>query len=1774
MSRLKQNIQDPSFIGTQGLKGLQGIDSTEDTSNYSYGVYTPSMSEAQHMSVLSRDMRDGIENVKTPEDFGKSFYDSRVTDLSELNNLQDFRANEQSGVLKIANGIGKGLILAGTTFADGVLGTIAGGLNIINNVDTIKNSDNKWREVGNAFINNSFSKLMHNINTASEEWMPNYYTKAEQEDPWYRHIFSANFLGDKFIKNLGFMIGAAYSGKVNAGAVSKMMGLSKVRNAFKGVVTTASGKVLTSSDDIARAYATGDAFMDGVKLTDDLGKAAKKLKNAELALKIVGSTSAAMGEGRIEAISNTESWEKMHRQLLDEDYARRKSDLERNLAITNPELFDIIQTPDGVQLIPNSQGSKVISDMHASLDAQYNASLEELAKRAATMSNQVFLSNVLVLSASNALQFGRFFSGGYTQGRNFLNLLKKNKAGELVGNKNAIVVSGIKTAISPLTEANEEMAQAFVSTASGLQQAAKLNSFYGYKIDQDATEEMVNWTNAASQALKDTYSNIDAWEEGFIGLLTGFLGMPSFSLQKNDKSKTRPKFKLDGEFWQGISDTKELSKQQKEMVNTINNAIKSERFKNYFEGLVRDRAINAEKDVALKSGKPFDYKNSELKELVNWAIVFDKAGRLQDLYDTVDEFSNVTVDDIETIKQNTIDKQTGKSIYDEMTDDDIISHFKQEGEQIKNTIEEYTKISHDLKTLYGEGISQDVLEEMSYTLTQISDWENRFKELHEKVKEGMKKESSFRWFGKNQGKDVYSINDILDTMNSDELMEEVSSDRFQKIINDNFASNQRVKTLNIQQLIQNLNDMVSIAKGRKDFISKYNTLSKHPELFAKGAEQLREQIVNQFKDKVKKTVLEGAKDITNAKDLKQYLESNVDSDSIEEILDSIEDSESTPELKKAAKDYKDISFANRKINEIIEGIPRNTETAPLFATLENILNKVSSVQELEDDLEEAINKFKSLGTQNGNDVAETLQTVLEEYKKAVKSHNSTKKSKKKKNKTSEEAKPEQKKEQKKSKGWEMPTGEEDDAEADKKEESIESLIQNLNDLSIAELEDLLEKEFENEESDAVEQFRKVVQQVIDSKNKEFATPDNTKDDIGNADDNAEATDTESYKQTLRSWYITKYNIKALKESNSLVKMPDTEGIIKFLDNLGVYDFIDRGYLGELLQRNKDLKIHYISGKFQDAITLLAVEVDDSFTELQQDGIIEALNPITADDGKQYQCIGVLSFNKKNENASKMYATIKSLLSEEMEDSDSEYFVSKKYNNKVRKIYSGRMILETEYGKADENWELTEQHLEDAVLGIWYNNTMHAPIDTEKETIVDLNGNNPNDKEGSVWLLTKEADGRYYAKSVKVKRFSKQEYNIDEFKDTPLMQELIEHVKILVDPSKSVTERAAAKYALSDILYLEDLNILFNDSTISIVKDDITDSDVLNAYKSSSVEDRTIALLELLQDYNLRFQIDVKQITDSSNSRYLQDIIDSKILITDLELNPYTDKKLANNVNASFDLHEVDSEGNILESDDTLTGHTGNKGKNKEKHRKVIHINGEEVYEDYEGNIIYDNEVLDDDSIHKQAYEAIRKLEEGTYNYIGNSNIYEFTSFDISGDIPVAIEKVAGGYKLYTNDEAIDKINKAKEKAVAKKRLAKLEEKGEMLEKGEDDLGGLYSEDDFAENQEEEPFESGEDDKGGLYNDDDQEDEYNDEDETENSEEKPKLTFEKAASLTASERSAKSMYIVSKEALGVLQKKGYTLKSFTELCKQHGESFDYITNAEELEAKIDVLENCR
>jgi hypothetical protein len=53
--------------------------------------------------------------------------------------------------------------------------------------------------------------------------------------------------------------------------------------------------------------------LDGVQLTEDLAKAAKKLRMAEPTLKLTGAFSGALGEARIEAINNSKDWFDLHK---------------------------------------------------------------------------------------------------------------------------------------------------------------------------------------------------------------------------------------------------------------------------------------------------------------------------------------------------------------------------------------------------------------------------------------------------------------------------------------------------------------------------------------------------------------------------------------------------------------------------------------------------------------------------------------------------------------------------------------------------------------------------------------------------------------------------------------------------------------------------------------------------------------------------------------------------------------------------------------------------------------------------------------------------------------------------------------------------------------------------------------------------------------------------------------------------------------------------------------------------------------------------------------------------------------------------------------------------------------------------------------------------------------------------------------------------------------------------------------------------------------------
>lgn len=1562
----ENEIKDPREIGVSGLRGLNTRTSNDRDYIAAYKNFT--LPNWKDNSTRRQGLIDSgpIESVGV-EGFGESRYDKRMSQLSELKDLNESRANIQPWYDQIGAGILKGGVLAATTFADGIAGTIIGAMNALSNADKIADSDSPWRELGNQFINNPFSVFMQDINEKVESALPNYYTRAEQEDPWWEHIFSANFIGDKFLKNLGFTVGAALSGKVSAGAISKTMGLKGVRDAFKGAVTTASGRTLNTASEIAKAYKTGDAFMDGVKLTEDLGKAAKQLKNAEWTLKTIGAVSAAMGEGRIEAITNSKEWSSYHEQLLNDRHQQDIDSIEGQLFKEHPEWFTNGQ-------ITNLDGIKEWNKRKEEIDNKYNKSLAKLAEYRANMANADFGLNLIMLSASNLWQYGRFLSGGYNTGRLANGLIKGGLKEGYKTSKGAVVKQYARALSNPLAEANEEMMQSWFSEGTGLQQASKLNSFYGAKVDPEAEEETTGFLNSMLTGFSNIYGNAKSWEEGFIGGLTGLLGIPSISRTTTEGGKKKLKLSLKGELWEGLSDTQKDNKDAQSVVDALNARVKDPEFINYYQGFIRHQKYQNDMEAALKEGKPFDYKNAEHSQFISDAIMFEKAGRLQDLYDIIEEAGNVTQDDIDDIRTLTVDKNTGKSIFEGKSDQEVINHVNKQVRDIKTKLQKYSEISTNLKTLYGEDMADDYLEEMTWMMTQIDDWESRFKSLFEEVKKGASQvigDRDKRFFGRNANRKIGELTDItaeslLNTLNRKAVRDILSDEKI-------LADKDKDKSLRNMKLFKDLSDMLKIYEARNEFIDKYTALSKNPELFS---QQVQDSIKAVKEDNVKRILDEAklkADSATSVNDLREIFSNYPEQK--KDIIESLKNG-GNDTLKKLAEAYEDLDESSAIFTDILSA----TEPSPEVISAKNIIQDALENAESLDDILTTLDQAQdsSIPEEVKTTLQEIVDKFIEQKKSGKTSRKDTKKSKNKPKKAGKkgffdmlsnspdvkdalsEEEAEGKKEDKEKPSEEEPPHVPSEPVEDKVEpEKLEEKSQD-------ELVDIAKKGDTSLSKEDNTALRRLAAKIHDNR----LLPAAGEESNVEVEDNASPEDS-GITQGLRSWVETEYEFNPLKNRKERKAVLRNNPIVNALQELGAFQYVDEGYLADRVDANEDLPIHLIisSDSRLNSNILLAVEIGEKD---------KSLNPVEGNDGKRYQVVGVLGFNKNNKESIKNYNDIVDAVNDEYSDSESNkgsVFVSS-YYTKVTHIYSGRMVKSTEDSPV-ESKDLTKEFLRGRPLriGIYYNSTRFETPGLDNVEIVPLNTNNQNPRAGSIWLMTKEADGRWYPKHLKAKRFTETEYPLDIWGDSPIVERIGRDATVLVNPKSTQHQKSLAEYDLKEVLHFpEGIDIASSKkgNIISIpgVIENITGG-------ATSLDEAAVLLVQALQsdELGLRFNVVTSELTDP---QYQEDILKSGIFTTDLYQ--------PGNVNASFDIAPVNSEGkpSVEGGEIALKGHTGKRGIQNVLNRTTLTLNSKSYSVDSEGNI-YDDKgeaVSNQNSIDELT--LLSKINQGLINPVSGS----------------------------------------------------------------------------------------------------------------------------------------------------------------------------------------------
>ena len=835
-----------------------------------------------------------LEGTATP--WGESMFDEPTATEAQFQELGDIRANNQPWYAQIGAGLAKGAILAGTTFLDGTVGLIFGASTAI--------GEGRW----SGLWDNDFSKAMQSVNEWSEQALPNYYTRAEQEQPWYENIFTANFLGDKFIKNLGFTVGAFYSGGV-----------------------TAAGLKVT-------------------KLPQLIGAIAKSSKAPAIVNTAVGATISAVNEGRIEALNNSKDWFELHKAQLDDSLRER---------------LDAIQAEyegnAGKELVRSGvEGNQFVDlayvkyqDAIAREREAYNVALGKLNEDRLKMGNADLLMNIPILTASNIIQFGKLYANGFKTARKATNIV--GKAGEYAAGTTRL---GAATAITKgaLSEGTEEMAQGAASRIAGNYYSTDVNNFYKSKTDPEAAQETLSWTKSFAEGINETVNDGSVWEEFFIGSLTGALGMPRFRSVRNAQGGIQSPITIEGGAINEWRDYNEKIARENEIANYMNSRINSPEFKNYYQGLIRHNKYQNDMNRAAEEGDEFSFKNAEHAQLVSDIAMFDNAGRMEDLTTLINTAFDTSDENLASIVENTtttledgskvgpfVDKNGNPMYATPEGKQEMIEKLQQNHDEMINTINSYLKIKDELDIKTGQQLSDDQLEELTWMKSQIGNWSERAIAMSGEVKSAIGSvlgnlDSFLRFNEQVRGFEGATHADLTDRYRqADENVRAIQGaintlnlvrSQDDKTLAHTLATNPKfvdglVKEINEvdetvlsadekEDITTKLNDIVKLGNASKIYNAKLKEYLENPQKQAEDHARADEQAVQQEAKKRSDDLKVSLNATQNLQEFRGIIDTQDDIENRDRVLKELED-----EGSEMAKNYRETSQYNNEVRRVL-----------------------------------------------------------------------------------------------------------------------------------------------------------------------------------------------------------------------------------------------------------------------------------------------------------------------------------------------------------------------------------------------------------------------------------------------------------------------------------------------------------------------------------------------------------------------------------------------------------------------------------------------------------------------------------------------------------------------------------------------------------------------------------------------------------------------------------------------------------------------------------------
>lgn len=645
-----------SGMSPEGLNRLQELDNLLNSTT----LYNPLQDvEKEVFSPL----REQSTHMGNSDYWGNSIFDQEgPINENDFNRLSEYRAENQPWYSKIVNGVGKLAVLGATTALEGLAMPISA---------VWAMADGKL----STLWDNDFNRALKTINDLSEDYLPNYYTRDEQENP-LKHMFNANWLGDGLIKNFGFMIGAFYGGLPWANLLGKA-GTATVKAAHSyNVAKRASMARKLMEGAVTKAEAL-EQFKSGLDNVRRMANATRKTTAT------IGALSSAINEGMIEALNNSEDW-------ANNEKVQAKAKLDDVLN----KIAESNATEEEAQHLINAAYQK------------YEEEIEAIEDGRAAMGNADLLMNIPILTANNLFQFSKLYARGFESNRRRLgtfwdgHTVPGSLAKHNLKSSRTKVGALIHGAMMGNTEGLEEYLQRAASDASG-NAVSKVIRDHLDKGNEKARANAVDYVTEFGKSALQNLGNQSAWNEYFIGAISGALGMPVFGSQtKNAWLGKGSPIGLAGGSVGAYNDYMEARTKETKLADYLNERVQKPEFKEAWQNLQRKFKNDDEMLISLLDDNIKEFKDSQFKQVFDDINTALSTGHYEELKSLVGYSSDGKYTDAELASIVDATRQVKEAEQQKLEDKGKLNYF---GKRIAEALDmDSIESSEDFASEYPE----------------------------------------------------------------------------------------------------------------------------------------------------------------------------------------------------------------------------------------------------------------------------------------------------------------------------------------------------------------------------------------------------------------------------------------------------------------------------------------------------------------------------------------------------------------------------------------------------------------------------------------------------------------------------------------------------------------------------------------------------------------------------------------------------------------------------------------------------------------------------------------------------------------------------------------------------------------------------------------------------------------------------------------------------------------------------------------------------------------